>query len=107
MKSSLLGMLEDADANHNGLICQEEFNSVLHNADAKRTLRGLKVNLDHLKLLEAMLYEEVDDLSVYEIMDLILQCRGDRPLTMKDLVESQNFMVWVVRTEMRKALNKE
>merc|ERR1712039_392487 len=51
-----------------------------------------------------MLYEETTgDLSIHQIMDIILMLRGDRPPTMKDMLHSQTFNRW----KLQKALEAQ
>lgn len=103
VKEKLLTMLLEMDEDGSGQISRGEIKQVLNNADALRTLDNLQVDITYLMEQLEMLFEDGSDLSIHQIMDLILMLRGDRPPTMKDLLHSQTFNRW----KLSKALHSQ
>merc|ERR1719316_1744000 len=102
VRGSLLLMLKRLDEDGNGQIHLEEFETVFSDQQAQDVLRELQVDLPYLRDLSMMIYQQPDSfLSIAEIMDLILQCRGDRELTIKDLTDWLGFTSWSVSMALR------
>lgn len=94
VKDRLLYMLKAMDEDGSGQISKTEIKAILRDAGALQTLRDLHVDPFNLMDQLAMNFEESPELSIFHIMDTILMLRGDRPPTMKDLLESMTFNRW-------------
>eukprot|EP00929_Paragymnodinium_shiwhaense_P095704 TRINITY_DN5697_c0_g2_i2.p1 TRINITY_DN5697_c0_g2~~TRINITY_DN5697_c0_g2_i2.p1 ORF type:complete len:675 (-),score=131.97 TRINITY_DN5697_c0_g2_i2:462-2486(-) len=76
VKETVLVMLKSLDEDGSGEISRDEINSVFANAGALHVLESLKVDVTYLVDRLNMYYEVSDDLTITEIMDLILMMRG-------------------------------
>lgn len=94
VKDRLLVMLRELDEDGSGMISREEIDQVLDNHSALDVLRSLEVDVQSLMEELNLCYESADDLTIHQIMDLILMLRGDRSLTMKDLKHAHDFTIW-------------
>jgi hypothetical protein len=101
VKDKLLVMLHELDEDGSGMISVEEMGQVLDNEGALSVLDNLNVDTGTLLDQLTMCYEERDDLTIHEIMDLILMLRGDRSPTMRDLLHSQQFTRWKLAHALR------
>jgi voltage-gated sodium channel len=100
VKHELLNMLREMDDDGSGMISRDEIGAVLHNQQALDTLASLNVDVTVLMDQLEMRFEAIGELTIHAIMDLILMLRGDRPPTMKDLLESQAFSRWVTHRKL-------
>lgn len=94
VKDKLLVMLKDMDEDGSGLISADEIAKVLDDPAALHTLASLQVDVKFLMDQLDMHFEDSRELTIHTIMDLILMLRGDRPPTMKDMLESLLFNRW-------------
>lgn len=94
VKDKLLTLLRELDEDGSGEISREEIQQVLDNDEAMGVLENLQVDVGHLMEQLDMFFEEGGDLTIQQIMDLILMLRGDRPPTMKDMLHGQTFNRW-------------
>eukprot|EP00929_Paragymnodinium_shiwhaense_P070484 TRINITY_DN35691_c0_g1_i1.p1 TRINITY_DN35691_c0_g1~~TRINITY_DN35691_c0_g1_i1.p1 ORF type:complete len:667 (-),score=154.21 TRINITY_DN35691_c0_g1_i1:160-2160(-) len=94
VKETVLVMLTTLDEDGSGEISKDEMYTVFNDDSALAVLETLKVDVKHLVDHLDMYYEENDDLSIPQIMDLILMLRGDRVPTMKDILHEQSFSRW-------------
>lgn len=102
MKDQLLWMLRELDEDGSGGISKAEIDGVLHHSNSIQTLELLEVNASFFMDQLEMVFEEVDELTIVEIMELILLLRGDRPLTVKAMIHYQTYALW----KFNKALDK-
>jgi hypothetical protein len=100
VKETVLVMLKTLDEDGSGEISREEINQVFGNDTALEVLESLKVDVRHFVDHLDMYYEEAEDLTIPQIMDLILMLRGDRSLCMKDLLHEQSFNRWRLTRDM-------
>jgi hypothetical protein len=96
VKTQLLSMLKEMDEDRNGTLSRAEIAQVLYNDKALNVLVALNVDSGILLDMVQMSYEEKEELSIIEVMELILMLRGDRPVTMSDLLHCETFMRWKV-----------
>lgn len=101
MKSTVLVMLKHLDADMQGDISREEMQMVLEDRDALEVLTTLQVNPFHLTDLMEMYFQEGDStLTIEFVMELILSCRGNRQLTMRDMLDGQTFVRWELKSRV-------
>merc|ERR550514_1293988 len=91
VKRNLLTVLKDLDEDGSGEISQSELRSVSVKKNVGAVLQHLNVDINYLMEFQEMLYDSQDELSIPFIMDMILNFRGDRAVTVKDLFEAQAF----------------
>lgn len=103
VKGSLLVMLKRLDEDGNGQICKTELQGVLMDPHAQETLDAISVDTRYLMDLQEMIYPtEESYLTIEEIMELILQHRGDRHPTMKDMADMLKFQTWNIHNQWKK-----
>jgi len=100
VKSELLSMLKEMDEDNSGLISKDEMSAVLNNQSALGTLETLNVDIEVLMDQLEMKFEVLGELTIHAIMDLILMLRGDRPPTIKDMLESLAFNRWKINKSL-------
>jgi len=97
IKETILVLLKSLDTDGSFTISREELRSVCQDPDALKVLGDLEVDVMYLLDLQAMLYRRPDStLSVKAIMDLILNLRGDRQATVKDVIDANTFVRFTV-----------
>lgn len=94
VKETVLVMLKKLDEDGSGEISKEEMNMVFDDEAALQVLASLQVDMTHLVDYLDMYFEQQSELSIYQIMDLILMLRGDRVPTMKDMLDREAFARW-------------
>eukprot|EP00747_Dinoflagellata_sp_TGD_P041200 gnl/TRDRNA2_/TRDRNA2_141346_c0_seq1.p1 gnl/TRDRNA2_/TRDRNA2_141346_c0~~gnl/TRDRNA2_/TRDRNA2_141346_c0_seq1.p1 ORF type:complete len:497 (-),score=89.75 gnl/TRDRNA2_/TRDRNA2_141346_c0_seq1:36-1352(-) len=94
VKDHLLEMLQLLDEDQSGMISKDEIQKVLEDNEALEVLTNLRVDVQYLMQHLDMFFEETPDLSIHQIMELILMLRGDRPPTMKDMLHGQTYNRW-------------
>eukprot|EP00747_Dinoflagellata_sp_TGD_P219202 gnl/TRDRNA2_/TRDRNA2_91353_c0_seq2.p1 gnl/TRDRNA2_/TRDRNA2_91353_c0~~gnl/TRDRNA2_/TRDRNA2_91353_c0_seq2.p1 ORF type:complete len:671 (+),score=144.58 gnl/TRDRNA2_/TRDRNA2_91353_c0_seq2:108-2120(+) len=102
VKDNLLQMLKLLDEDGSGLISRQEIQNVIEDDGCLDVLGSLNVDCKHFMDQLDMFFEEKEELSIHQIMDLILMLRGDRPPTMKDMLHGQTFNRWKLSKEMQK-----
>jgi hypothetical protein len=105
VKETVLVMLTALDEDGSGEISKDEINTVFGDESALLVLDSLKVDVRHLVDHLDMYYEEQDDLTIPQIMDLILMLRGDRNPTMKDMLHEQTFNRWKLTSSLKGKLS--
>eukprot|EP00747_Dinoflagellata_sp_TGD_P093256 gnl/TRDRNA2_/TRDRNA2_165706_c1_seq1.p1 gnl/TRDRNA2_/TRDRNA2_165706_c1~~gnl/TRDRNA2_/TRDRNA2_165706_c1_seq1.p1 ORF type:complete len:169 (+),score=40.66 gnl/TRDRNA2_/TRDRNA2_165706_c1_seq1:2-508(+) len=94
VKDNLLHMLRALDEDGSGMIDIAEIQGVLEDEASLLVLNSLNIDLELLMDTLDMLYEDNPELSIQQIMDLILMLRGDRTPTMKDIQASLSYQRW-------------
>eukprot|EP00747_Dinoflagellata_sp_TGD_P112815 gnl/TRDRNA2_/TRDRNA2_171563_c7_seq1.p1 gnl/TRDRNA2_/TRDRNA2_171563_c7~~gnl/TRDRNA2_/TRDRNA2_171563_c7_seq1.p1 ORF type:complete len:375 (+),score=69.68 gnl/TRDRNA2_/TRDRNA2_171563_c7_seq1:365-1489(+) len=107
VKDNLLHMLKMLDEDGSGLISQVEIQGVLEDQAALAVLESLHVDMRHLMEHLEMYFERQTELSIHEIMDLILILRGERPPTVKDLLHSMSFTRWKITREVMTGIDEK
>jgi hypothetical protein len=106
MRETMLVMLKEIDADGSDEIDQEELMMLLKDECAGRTLKSLLIDKDHLVNYLFMFYDDVDSLTIRQIMQTMLQFRGDRIPTMKDLIDFGTYVMWVITGRQKFAQSK-
>lgn len=103
VKTELLALLRELDEDGSGQISRNEIGQVLKDTTALAVLDNLQVDVAHLLEHLEMFFDhaEEDELTIHQIMDLILMLRGDRPPTMKDMLHGQTFSRWKTGTALQ------
>jgi len=96
MKRTVLVMLKSLDADGSGAIDQDEMNNLLEDPEALEILDMLSIDVKHLLNHLGMLYTVYDDISIADVMEAMLQFRGDRSVTMKDVIDLQTYSLWLM-----------
>jgi len=84
----------DSDGNGDGLIDKQEFEAAIHDPVAVKTLEGLKVHVGYLDEVKDMLYSKADNLTIKQVMELLLQLRCEEAPTVKHVIEICSFYNW-------------
>mmetsp|Transcript_22493 Transcript_22493/g.49672 ORF Transcript_22493/g.49672 Transcript_22493/m.49672 type:complete len:151 (-) Transcript_22493:101-553(-) len=93
MKRSVLGILKRLDVNGTGEITAAMLEQLADDPLATQVLDDLQVDVGYLMDLKDLLISApLKNLSIIEVMDLILSIRGDRFPTMKDIIDSGRFL---------------
>merc|ERR1711879_521252 len=90
------------DDDGNGLIDKDEFDQAIHDAEAIRVLESLKVHVGYLDELKEMLYSTATNLTIKQIMELLLQLRCEEPITVKHLIEVSSFYNWSTQQNIQR-----
>merc|ERR1719350_2719336 len=101
LKQSILVELLKFDEDGNSMISEDEFNNVMQDDSAVRSLRHLGVDVQYLRDYQQMLYQYQPEYSIEAIMQLCLVCRGDLPVQVQHLVDAQAFTRWFVSENIR------
>jgi len=96
LKNTLLVMLLALDSDGSGNLEKEEINEIFRYEEVVQVLSDLGINLSTLISMMDMLFDSRSDetVPVGFLMDLTLRCRGDRPVTVQDLIDRQSHIVW-------------
>ena len=96
VKADILSMLLALDKDKNGLIPEAELAGVFTSRYALETLKDLNVDPRSVAHKLTMEYHSKDGLRVAEILETILQMRGDRIPDMADMIAESAFNNWHV-----------
>merc|ERR1712226_1229055 len=102
MKSTMLVMLKHIDEDGSGEIDERELGLLLQDDKADKALKELHIDKEHLVNYLRMYYEkesvdtEAKSLTIRHIIETMLQFRGDREPTIKDLVDLVTYATWVI-----------
>merc|ERR1712216_380745 len=78
-----------------GLITKDELMKVVRHPGARQVLRSLEVDVNYLKDFGAMLFKEKDTkVPIDDMMQLILDSRGDLPPTVNNIHKALEFTRW-------------
>merc|ERR1719399_2722229 len=73
-----------------GMISKAELMKVMKDPQSKAVLKGLNVDILFLLELQSMLFPKPDSrVSFRAIMELMLMCRGDLPVTVQHMASNQ------------------
>jgi hypothetical protein len=101
IRETLLQKLREID-NGSGDITKDDLVAVITDPDSLLILHDLEVDIPYFLELQDMLYDSPDSaISISQIMNMILDCRGDRPTTMQDLVHGHAFSGWALRMQLQ------
>merc|ERR1719375_787178 len=101
VKGSLLVMLKRLDSDGSGQIDRSELQKVLGDPYARYILETIHVDIGYLMDFVDMIFQDPEScLSIESIMDLILQFRGDRHATVRDVTEMLAFTHWTTSVQL-------
>merc|ERR1712217_703529 len=89
-------MLKALDEDGSGAIDHHEILSLLDDPEALEILDLLQIDVKHLLNHLGMLFTNFEAISIADLMEIMLQFRGDRHVTMKDLIDVQSYALWHV-----------
>jgi voltage-gated sodium channel len=93
VKATILMDLKNFD-DGDGLISRSELMKVMKDPQSKAVLRGLNVDILFVLELQSMLFPKPDSrVSFRAIMELMLMCRGDLPVTVQHMASAQASMI--------------
>jgi len=94
VKENILVVLTNLDEDGSGDITKDEMSSVLRDEATLLVLDKIQVDMSHLVDYLDMHYDVSAEVSIQQIMDLILMLRGDRMPTMRDMLHGQMLARW-------------
>eukprot|EP00747_Dinoflagellata_sp_TGD_P123434 gnl/TRDRNA2_/TRDRNA2_173818_c4_seq12.p1 gnl/TRDRNA2_/TRDRNA2_173818_c4~~gnl/TRDRNA2_/TRDRNA2_173818_c4_seq12.p1 ORF type:complete len:264 (+),score=46.06 gnl/TRDRNA2_/TRDRNA2_173818_c4_seq12:32-823(+) len=101
MKNSILLMLKTFDEDGNGGISRQELRKVMKDPQAVAVLEQLEVDVAYLEQLQNMIYQKPGaEVSIEQIIELMLRCRGNLPTTVKHMVLGQDYTRWALTTKL-------
>merc|ERR1712224_111608 len=100
MKKTLLVMLQAKDADGSGLLEMEEMCEVFADPNARAVLESMNVDTENVMDVGRLLKTHFGAVSIGMVMELMLAARGGRSLTMKDLINSNQFLYWKLERKL-------
>lgn len=108
MKGGLLGLLKELDKDGSGEISHEEMRNVFEDPSAVMVLKSLDVDVGYLfELGDWLFQEEGTEIPIDQVMELILNLRGDSASKVQDVIDITNFHTWKLKNEMHAVLTKQ
>jgi hypothetical protein len=92
VRSHLEKILADGDEDGNQLVSKDEFEHMMMQDETRRVLMHCGVDIIGLMGLQEFIFREADQISFGEFFSMVLQLRGGNPCTVKDIVDTRNFM---------------
>jgi len=110
VKTELERMMRESsvDADGSGRISKEEWYGMLDTLECARTLQDFGVDVLGLVDLSEFIFEEHQDLTFPDFLEIVLSLRGTNAATVKDVVSMRKFLSTQVKTlqaEMRDLLD--
>jgi len=103
VKDTILVQLECFDNDGNRKISQQELQHVISSSASVSVLKGLDVDVGYMTELQNLLFTSKDsEIEIETVLNLMLMCRGDLPVTVKHLISAQAFTRWVVSSTLKK-----
>lgn len=93
LREDMLHMLVELDEDGSGTISRAELHGVLQNDDVMELFFDLHVDPQFFSQMTDMSFE-TGPMGIHEIMELILDLRGDRSLQMKDFIRMSEYSHW-------------
>lgn len=82
--------------NGDGLITKSELGHVFADPQSWKVLKGLNIDrLFFLELQQMLFPEEDSSVPIKVIMELLLMCRGDLPVTVQHMASAQALLIWL------------
>ena len=73
----------------------------LYHARPLRVIEALGIDINFLQTLQVMTFEEPDTkLQIPEILEQMLACRRDLPVTMKHMILGQDLSIWMLTNKI-------
>jgi hypothetical protein len=105
MKRTVLVLLKALDEDQSGAIDHQEILALLDDPEALEILNLLQIDVNYLLNHLGMLFTVFDDISIADVMEMMLQFRGDRHVTMKDMIDLQAYSMWVLNSDPNERTN--
>lgn len=103
VKHTVLLMLKRLDEDCSGEMSREELQHVLVDPQARQVLDELKVDVPYfVELMDMFFVNEDSALGIEHIMQMILDLRGDRAVTVKDLIDANTYNRWVIMAGLKR-----
>mmetsp|Transcript_113929 Transcript_113929/g.317242 ORF Transcript_113929/g.317242 Transcript_113929/m.317242 type:complete len:648 (-) Transcript_113929:112-2055(-) len=94
MRESVLIELKKFDVDGNQMICREELSQLMNDSEAVEVLSSLQIDLNYLAEMQKMLFPFSDSqVSIMCIMEQMLLCRGDLPVTVQHMALCQTALL--------------
>eukprot|EP00811_Abedinium_folium_P022542 NODE_3193_length_2076_cov_16.446383.p1 GENE.NODE_3193_length_2076_cov_16.446383~~NODE_3193_length_2076_cov_16.446383.p1 ORF type:complete len:593 (+),score=162.48 NODE_3193_length_2076_cov_16.446383:123-1901(+) len=100
LKDTVLSALKKYDTDGNKMISQPELLEVLENEDAALIIEALDIDHTHLMDMQAMMYSKKSEISMDEIMEMLLFSRGNVPTTFRQMSENHLLTRWTLNTRL-------
>jgi len=98
MRETVLVALRTIDKDGSGTISKDELLDLLNDQHSLDVLHELHVDTLYMLELKEMLFSDGrSNMTIRSVMDMILKCRGDRPVLQQDLVDLFRFIRFMVR----------
>jgi len=94
LKDTVLVMLMRIDEDGGGTISRDELAGILRDAEALAVMNDLNISVHHFIDMTEMHFEEGDDMSIPNIMKLLVDNQGDRPTSVQDLCNFHEVQSW-------------
>jgi ABC-type multidrug transport system fused ATPase/permease subunit len=96
VKRTLLVMLQRLDEDLSGSVSFEELESLIEDHEALEVLESLEIDIKHLLQHFEMLYSEVTEVEIGVLMEMMLEFRGTRPVSVKDIIDITELLMFQV-----------
>lgn len=100
VKNRLMVLFKGADSDHSCKICKEEFNVLLAKREAALIIREIGVDVVGLVDFADFIFEEQEELSFGDFMELVLSLRGSNMATVKDIIDLRKFTLTTMKAEL-------
>jgi hypothetical protein len=95
-KETILVNLQKFD-DGDGLITKPELQGVMRDPQSKAVLASLNIDrLFFLELQQMLFKEDGDSVPIKTIMELMLMCRGDLPVSVQHMASTQALLIWLL-----------
>ena len=79
------------------MISEDELNELMCSEDSVEVLEALGIDISFLQTLQVMTFEEPDTtVAIPAILEQMLACRRDLPVTVKHLILGQHLTIWML-----------
>jgi hypothetical protein len=96
LESQVSSIVEELDTEHNGYLSKEEFEDILRHPAMLRSLNALGVDLVAFVDFTRFAFPK-RGLSMQDFLHLVLQFRGAKEATVKDIVDMRKFMCMMMK----------
>merc|ERR1719221_725123 len=100
VKETILVMLQSIDMDGSHSISMEELMAMCEDADALTVLKDLHVDSGYLRESFQMLYQPGSSVPIVKVMEGIMNLRGSRPTTVKDIIDANAYTRYVVGNQI-------
>jgi len=94
-KKTVLSVLQAFDVEKDGMISKDELQNVLSDRKSRKLLEEIQIDVDYVAELQQMLFDApISEVPLKVVMNMMLDCRGDIPVTFRHMAESHALMQW-------------